>query len=53
MSVLRENEDPRVVESPCRFENPPFAGPLDDYTLEYERQRRDSSERTQRAAKRR
>ena len=28
-TVLRENDDPRVVESPCRFELPPFAGPLD------------------------
>ncbi len=24
MSVLRENNDPRVVEVPCRFEYPPF-----------------------------
>ena len=28
-TVLRENDDPRVVESPCRFELPPFAGPPD------------------------
>lgn len=26
--VLRENDDPRVVEAPCRFEHPPYAGPL-------------------------
>ena len=26
-AVLKENDDPRVVESPCRFELPPFAGP--------------------------
>jgi len=24
MSVLREQEDPRVVDSPCRFERPPY-----------------------------
>lgn len=29
MDVLRENEDPRLVESPCRFEHTPFAGPPD------------------------
>ena len=28
MSVLTEHEDPRVVESPPRFENPPYAGPV-------------------------
>ncbi len=28
MTVLREQEDPRVVESPCRFERPPFTGPV-------------------------
>jgi hypothetical protein len=28
MQVLRENHDPRVVESPCRFEHEPFAGTL-------------------------
>ena len=27
MHLLRENDDPRVVESPCRFEHEPFAGP--------------------------
>jgi len=27
MQVLRENDDPRLVESPCRFEHRPFAGP--------------------------
>ncbi|MEE8397383.1 MAG: sulfatase [Desulfobacterales bacterium] len=29
MRVLRDNSDPRVVESPCRFEHEPFAGPPD------------------------
>ena len=28
MSVLTEQEDPRVVESPPRFEKPPYAGPV-------------------------
>jgi len=28
MQVLRENNDPRVVEAPCRFEHKPFAGPF-------------------------
>jgi len=28
MEVLREQRDPRVVESPCRFEQPPYAGPV-------------------------
>lgn len=28
--VLRQQHDPRVVERPCRFEVPPYAGPLDD-----------------------
>jgi len=32
MSVLTEHEDPRVVESPPRFEKPPYAGPV---TKEY------------------
>jgi len=26
MDVLREQQDPRVVESPCRFEHAPYAG---------------------------
>jgi hypothetical protein len=26
MAVLREQEDPRVVEEPCRFEHGPYAG---------------------------
>jgi len=30
MSVLQEQDDPRITESPPRFEQPPFAGPLDD-----------------------
>ena len=30
--VLIQNNDPRLCESNCRFENPPFAGPLsEDY----------------------
>jgi len=28
MQVLRENDDPRVVESPCRYEHAPYAGPM-------------------------
>ena len=28
--ILIENNDPRLCESNCRFENPPFAGPLSD-----------------------
>jgi|TARA_B100000809_G_scaffold265254_1_gene323509 N-sulfoglucosamine sulfohydrolase len=28
--VLREQQDPRVVEQPCRFEAPPYVGPVDD-----------------------
>jgi uncharacterized sulfatase len=28
MQVLREQKDPRIVESPCRFEHAPYAGPL-------------------------
>ena len=27
MRVLRAQKDPRLVESPCRFEQPPYAGP--------------------------
>ena len=30
MSVLQEQDDPRITESPPRFEQPPFAGPLDE-----------------------
>ncbi|NQW20298.1 MAG: hypothetical protein HQ477_06185 [Chloroflexi bacterium] len=30
MQVLREQNDPRVVESPPRFELPPFAGPVSE-----------------------
>ncbi len=30
MGVLRAQADPRVVEVPCRFEAPPYAGPVDD-----------------------
>ena len=28
IQILRENNDPRVVEAQCRFEHEPFAGPL-------------------------
>ena len=28
MYILRQNDDPRLVEAPCRFEYEPFAGPL-------------------------
>lgn len=39
MGLLRENDDPRLVESPCRFEHAPYAGPLegDDLRMEAER----------------
>ena len=30
MKVLREQNDPRVVESPCRYESAPYAGPVQD-----------------------
>lgn len=30
MSVLREQDDPRVVEDNCRFESAPYAGPMED-----------------------
>jgi arylsulfatase A-like enzyme len=30
MGILQEQHDPRVVEVPCRFEAPPYAGPLTD-----------------------
>ena len=30
MAVLRQQNDPRVVETPCRFEAEPFAGPVDE-----------------------
>ena len=33
MGVLREQADPRLVEEPCRFEHPPYAGPVDDPAL--------------------
>ncbi len=28
MDLLREQDDPRVMESPCRYENAPYAGPV-------------------------
>jgi N-sulfoglucosamine sulfohydrolase len=30
MAVLREQDDPRVVESPCRYEEAPYASPFDE-----------------------
>jgi uncharacterized sulfatase len=30
MRVLREQDDPRVVETPCRYEHVPYAGPVED-----------------------
>ena len=30
MHILRKNDDPRLVESPCRYERDPFAAPLQD-----------------------
>jgi arylsulfatase A-like enzyme len=30
MQVLREQDDPRVVETPCRFEHEPYAGPVSE-----------------------
>lgn len=29
LQTCREHEDPRLVESPCRFESAPYAGPLE------------------------
>ena len=29
--LLREQEDPRAVEEPCRFEHEPYAGPVDGW----------------------
>ncbi|MCL2741719.1 MAG: sulfatase [Oscillospiraceae bacterium] len=31
MAILREQNDPRVTESPCRFEEQPYAGPLQPF----------------------
>ncbi len=30
LEVMREQADPRIVEQPCRFERPPYAGPVQD-----------------------
>lgn len=30
MAVLRQQNDPRLVEQPCRFEHAPYAGPIQD-----------------------
>ena len=30
MQTLREQNDPRLAESPCRFEHAPYAGPVED-----------------------
>ena len=29
MRLLREQDDPRVIESPCRYEQAPYAGPVE------------------------
>ena len=39
MGLLRENDDPRLVESPCRFEQAPYAGPLAGDELQEEIER--------------
>ena len=31
MQILREQSDPRLVESPCRFEHAPYAGPVENW----------------------
>ena len=31
LNILREQNDPRVVETPCRFEYTPYAGKLQDF----------------------
>ena len=31
LTILRDQKDPRIVESPCRFELPPYAGDLQDF----------------------
>ncbi len=31
LSVLREQNDPRLMEQPCRYEFEPYAGPLADF----------------------
>ncbi|MEZ4712812.1 MAG: sulfatase [Caldilineaceae bacterium] len=30
MQVLRQQDDPRIMEEPCRFEHAPYAGPVAD-----------------------
>lgn len=40
MSVLNQQNDPRVTESPSRFENTPFAGPLTEEWLVQSEHRR-------------
>lgn len=30
MALLHEEDDPRVTEKPCRFEDKPYAGPVDE-----------------------
>jgi hypothetical protein len=35
MAILVEQNDPRVVETPVRFEHPPYAGPVpEDWKIE-------------------
>lgn len=33
MEVLKEQNDPRIVEDPCCFERPPYAGPVEASSL--------------------
>mmetsp|Transcript_51541 Transcript_51541/g.130287 ORF Transcript_51541/g.130287 Transcript_51541/m.130287 type:complete len:544 (+) Transcript_51541:83-1714(+) len=49
MSVLVDQQDPRVVEQPCRFESEPYAGIISKYTTDegrafLERLRRERSQ---------
>jgi len=34
MKILVEQNDPRIVETPCRFENQPYAGPLQPFQIQ-------------------
>ena len=38
MALLQEQDDPRLTESPPRFELPPYAGPVSEELLEADRQ---------------
>ncbi|MEM7018252.1 MAG: sulfatase [Pseudomonadota bacterium] len=38
LTLMREQNDPRLMEQPCRFEYEPYAGPLDpDWHMGYEK----------------